>query len=91
MKRESPLKRSYAFVVFLNLLLHCKSFYGQRLPNFVIIFTDDMGYADISPYGGKTRTPNLARMAKEGIRFTDFYVANPSARHRGGAVDGLLS
>jgi len=33
----------------------------QQRPNFVIIFVDDMGYADISPYGAKTRTPNLAR------------------------------
>ncbi len=43
----------------------------------MIIFADDMGYADISPYGAKNRTPNLARMAKEGVRFTDFYVAQP--------------
>ena len=77
MKRESFFKRSYAFAVFLGLLLCCKSLHSQHLPNFVIIFVDDMGYADISPYGGKTQTPNLARMAKEGIRFTDFYVAQP--------------
>jgi arylsulfatase A-like enzyme len=40
----------------------------------VIIFCDDMAYADISPFGSKTSTPNLARMAREGMRFTDFYV-----------------
>jgi len=34
-----------------------------------------MAYADISPFGSKTTTPNLARMAREGMRFTDFYVA----------------
>ena len=34
-----------------------------------------MAYADISPFGSKTRTPNLARMAREGMRFTDFYAA----------------
>jgi arylsulfatase A len=44
-------------------------------PNVVIIFCDDMAYADISPFGGNTRTPNLARMTREGMRFTDFYVA----------------
>jgi arylsulfatase A len=47
---------------------------ATRLPNVVIIFCDDMAYADISPFGGKTATPNLARLAKEGMRFTDFYV-----------------
>ena len=39
----------------------------QRLPNFVIIFIDDMGYADIGPFGAKGyATPNLDRMAREG-------------------------
>ncbi len=46
-----------------------------RLPNFVIIFTDDMGYADIGPFGAKGyETPQLDRLAKEGRRFTHFYV-----------------
>jgi arylsulfatase A len=50
--------------------------FAQRLPNVVVIFIDDMGYADIEPFGAKGfKTPNLNRMAKEGMRFTDFYVA----------------
>ncbi|MHC4157562.1 MAG: sulfatase family protein [Planctomycetota bacterium] len=49
------------------------------LPNFVIIFCDDVGYADVGCYGTKGfETPNLDRMAAEGMRFTDFYVAAPS-------------
>src|SRR4051812_9818904 len=44
-------------------------------PNVVLIFCDDMGYADIGPYGSKIPTPNLDRMAREGNRFTQFYVA----------------
>lgn len=45
-------------------------------PNFIIIFTDDQGYADVGVYGAKGfETPNLDRMAREGMRFTDFYVA----------------
>ena len=44
-------------------------------PNFVIIFIDDMGYADIGPFGAKGyATPNLDRLAQEGRSFTDFYV-----------------
>ncbi len=50
---------------------------AQR-PNVVLIMTDDMGYADMSCQGSKTiHTPNLDRMAAEGTRFTDFYVAQP--------------
>ena len=49
-----------------------------RKPNFVIILIDDMGYGDIGPFGQKAiKTPNLDRMAVEGRRFTDFYVAYP--------------
>jgi arylsulfatase A len=45
-------------------------------PNVVVIFIDDMGYADIGPFGGDpTLTPTLNRMAKEGRRFTNFYVS----------------
>jgi arylsulfatase A-like enzyme len=48
----------------------------HRLPNIVLIFTDDQGYQDLGCFGSpKIRTPNLDRMAREGIRFTDFYVA----------------
>ncbi|GAB6166270.1 sulfatase [Thermostilla marina] len=45
-------------------------------PNFLIIFCDDLGYGDLSCFGHPTiRTPNLDRMAAEGQRWTDFYVA----------------
>ncbi|MFC1606409.1 sulfatase [Candidatus Latescibacterota bacterium] len=47
-------------------------------PNIVVIFTDDQGYADVGCYGAEgLTTPNLDRMADEGMRFTDFYVAAP--------------
>ena len=46
-----------------------------RLPNVVIIFTDDLGYADLGVYGAEEiATPHLDRMAAEGVKFTDFYV-----------------
>src|SRR5216683_427168 len=49
---------------------------NNRPPNIVIILTDDQGYADVGCFGGQgIRTPNLDRMAREGMRFTDFYVA----------------
>jgi arylsulfatase A-like enzyme len=53
---------------------------ARRLPNFIIIYADDLGYADIGSFataGGaaRPRTPNLDRLAAEGIRLTDFYVA----------------
>ena len=50
----------------------------QRLPNVVIIFTDDQGYSDVGVFGAQGfKTPNLDRMAAQGMRFTSFYVAQP--------------
>jgi len=46
-------------------------------PNVVLFFIDDLGYGDIGPYGSrKNKTPNLDRMAAEGVKFTDFYLAS---------------
>ncbi|MBI9063654.1 MAG: sulfatase [Marinilabiliaceae bacterium] len=47
-------------------------------PNIIILFTDDQGYGDVGCYGGAISTPNLDRMAQNGMRFTNFYVAAAS-------------
>lgn len=45
-------------------------------PNVIVIFCDDLGYADIGPFGAKGyATPNLDRLAKEGVKFTSFHVS----------------
>ena len=50
---------------------------SSEKPNIIIIFTDDMGYADIGPFGStKHSTPHLDKMAAEGRKFTDFYVSS---------------
>ena len=49
----------------------------SKKPNFVMIFIDDMGYGDIGPFGSKVnKTPNLDRMAQEGIKLTQYYVSS---------------
>ncbi|MBA4147255.1 MAG: sulfatase-like hydrolase/transferase [Verrucomicrobia bacterium] len=60
-------------------------------PNIIIIFTDDMGYADVGCYGGTfTPTPNIDQLAKEGTRFTQFYVASPiCSPSRAGLLTGM--
>ncbi len=49
---------------------------AERLPNVVLIYTDDLGYGDLGCYGAKGwKTPHLDKLAADGLRFTDFYVA----------------
>lgn len=67
-------------LAFLSLLLAALAAPAQaketRLPNVVLVYADDLGYGDLGCYGARGwETPNLDRLAKQGVRFTDFYVA----------------
>ena len=63
-----------------------------RPPNVVILFVDDMGYADIGPFGNKTlRTPHLDRFAAEGMRFTSFYATPVCSMSRASLLTGCYS
>ena len=53
-------------------VLPCYAQSGKR-PNIVVILVDDMGWSDIGSYGGEIPTPNLDALAKQGVRFTQFY------------------
>lgn len=67
---------SRAFLISLTYLLSAFASAADRPPNVVIIFIDDMGYGDIGPFGAtKQKTPNLDRMANEGMKLTSFYAA----------------
>ncbi len=67
------MRRSLAFF-FLFVLAAA----AADRPNVIIIYADDMGYADPGCFGAKGyQTPNLDRLAKEGVRLTDFYVSSP--------------
>ncbi|NQZ60517.1 MAG: sulfatase-like hydrolase/transferase, partial [Lentisphaeraceae bacterium] len=61
-----------AVLVILLYLITLPVFAAPR-PNIIVILTDDMGYSDLGCFGGEIATPNLDRLAKSGLRFTDFY------------------
>ena len=68
-------------LALLSLCLACSAFtlaQGVRKPNVIFILVDDMGYADLSSYGSKDiRTPNIDRLAKEGVKLTQAYSNGP--------------
>lgn len=71
-------KRIGFLILLLSAAFASWDIRAAQPPNIVIILADDLGYGDLSCYGHPSiRTPNLDRMAAEGMRFTDFYVAAP--------------
>src|SRR3954470_208567 len=74
MPRHGPaFLRTAAFAL---PLFFCCGLAAERPPNVILIVADDLGYADVGVYGAQGfATPNLDRLAHEGIRFKDFHVA----------------
>ena len=72
------LQRPLPFLSFVAaIVLACLPAHASN-PNFIIIFTDDQGYGDLSCFGSKTiKTPHIDRLASEGRKFTSFMVASP--------------
>ena len=74
------MKTKFFLIGLICLIFHgCKTAVkDSSLPNFIVIFTDDQGYGDLSCFGHPMiKTPNLDRMAQEGQKWTNFYVAAP--------------
>lgn len=70
------MKHLLAALVALTALAH--SVRAADGPNVVLIFTDDQGYGDVGCFGAKDfATPNLDKLAKQGVRLTDFHVSQP--------------
>jgi arylsulfatase A len=71
------------------LLLAASAFAGAPTPpNFVLINIDDLGYADIGPFGSNNPTPHLDRMAAEGRKFTSHYAAPVCSPSRASLLTG---
>ena len=76
-------------LVALPAMLATSAVAKDSPPNFVVIFTDDQGYADVGCYGAKDiKTPRLDQMAKEGVRFTNFYAQTVCGPSRAALMTG---
>ncbi|HEY5479936.1 MAG TPA: sulfatase-like hydrolase/transferase, partial [Verrucomicrobiae bacterium] len=58
-------------------------------PNILVILVDDMGFSDIGCYGSEIPTPNLDRLASNGLRFTQFYNTGRCCPTRASVLTGL--
>jgi arylsulfatase A len=87
---KSPICWLLAFFCMATGLARANA--ADAKPNFVLIYIDDMGYGDIGPFGSKlNRTPNLDRMAAEGMKLTSFYAAPVCSASRAQLLTGCYA
>jgi len=60
-------------------------------PNIIVVLADDMGFSDLSCFGGEVPTPNIDRLATNGVRFTQFYNMARCCPSRAALLTGLYS
>lgn len=69
---------SLLMIVGVLVLSAAQTYAAERPPNIIMIFIDDMGWADFSCFGNTAAsTPAIDQLAEEGVRFTQFYVNSP--------------
>lgn len=94
MKLSNFQLKTILFLFFSSLFCNsCTTFKEKETvagkPNIIVIMADDMGYSDIGCYGGEAKTPNLDRLAGEGLRFTQFYNAARCCPTRASLLTGI--
>jgi arylsulfatase A-like enzyme len=75
--------------IILFSLLFGVSLCAANRPNILLIMSDDVGYSDIGCFGGEIQTPHLDALAKNGVRFTQFYNATRCCPTRASLLTGL--
>src|SRR3954453_10533574 len=75
-------------VLLVALLTHSAASAAER-PNVLLILADDLGFSDVGCYGGEIATPNLDRLAANGLRFRQFYNGTRCCPSRASLLTGL--
>jgi len=83
------MKRPFTILAALLLALHSVVYAGETKPNVVLILADDLGWNDLACYGADLHeTPNLDRLAQQGVRFTDAYAMSVCSPSRAALLTG---
>lgn len=80
----------FFFILLFAISVHAQTKQALR-PNIIIILADDMGYSDLGCYGGEIQTPNIDRLANNGLRFSQFYNSARCCPTRASLLTGLYS
>src|SRR5512142_1977376 len=87
MKRIAPTMLAAALALWLAFSVPLQT--AASRPNIVVILVDDMGFSDIGCYGGEISTPNLDKLARDGVRFTQFHNTARCCPTRAALLTGL--
>ncbi|MCA9059129.1 MAG: arylsulfatase [Planctomycetaceae bacterium] len=79
----------HASQLFLAILLTVSTSHAAERPNIILMMVDDMGWSDIGCYGSEIQTPNIDRLAHEGMLFTSFYNNAKCTTTRASLLTGL--
>ena len=78
-----------ALMIAGNSVANSKGKKTDKRPNILVILADDLGYSDLGCYGSEIHTPNLDKLAQQGVRFNHFYNASRSCPTRASLLTGL--
>ncbi len=87
MRKSKITYVSFTALAFATQMVYAKT--TDDRPNIIVVLVDDMGYSDLGCYGGDVQTPNIDKLAAEGVRFTSFYNCARSCPSRASLLTGL--
>ncbi|MCF0055421.1 arylsulfatase [Dyadobacter sp. CY356] len=86
------MQKNFKSVLALIFFLSFQNIsFAQKKPNIIVILADDMGYSDLGCYGGEIPTPNLDKLAQNGLRLTSFYNGARCCPTRAALLTGIYS
>ena len=88
------IKYTILFITFFSCLSHAAekpTKANDERPNIIVIMVDDMGFSDISCYGGEIPTPHLDKLGKNGLKFSQFHNTGRCCPTRATLLTGLYS
>ncbi|MGJ8656432.1 MAG: arylsulfatase [Akkermansiaceae bacterium] len=83
--------KTYHYAILILLASFIPSLASEKRPNIIIMMLDDLGYSDFGCYGSEIKTPNIDKLAAEGIRFRSFYNTAKCHSSRVSLLTGLYS
>jgi len=91
MKRYPSVLSLLSLLILIGCNLSSEQTTTKEKPNIIVVMVDDMGFSDLSSYGSEINTPNIDKLATNGLQFTQFYNAGRCCPSRASLLTGLYA